>query len=347
MKRCACCQNNMRVEEIKDRAAWEAFVSAQPHASFPQSWAWGNLQSSLGHEARRFFVIEGERVVAACQTIYFARRFSGYWFAPRGPIFTETDPKRARKILTVLSETFYEKLPRRSVLFYRFEPILQARDARGAFPLRFCRQLARNPVVTVISDLQKMEEESLALMHEKTRYNIRVAAKHGVTARIGTQKDFAAFLLLMQETAARDSFLPHDEAYLRATYESLAPSGMARLRVAEHEGKILASSMEIAYGDMVTYLHGASSSEKRNVKAPYALHWEAMRAARAEGFRFYDWWGCNPDRVSHFSYKPSWEGITRFKLGWGGRRMEWAGTWDLPLNRVLYRFAYPQYWFRG
>lgn len=336
----------MRVEEVTDRVAWEAFVATQPHASFPQSWAWGEFQSTLGHGVRRFVVKEGERIVAACQVIYFARRFSGYWFAPRGPVFADHSAKNVRAIMTALSEAMFETLPRRA-LFYRFEPMMTAQESRGAFPLRFCRQHVMSPAITIVSDLRKTEEESLALMHEKTRYNIRVAAKHGVRVHVGMQNNLESFLSLTRETAARDGFISHDDEYLRKVYEKLAPSGMARLRIAEYEGKVLAANMEIAYGDTVTYLHGASSTTNRNVMAPFALHWEAMRTARAEGFAHYDWWGCNPDRVSHYYYKPTWEGITRFKLGWGGERVELAGTWDLPVHRILYRLAFPQYWFRG
>ncbi len=337
----------MRIEEVTERTTWEKFVVAQPHAAFPQSWAWGDFQSAFGRDVRRFFVMDGDCATAACQVIYRARRLFGYWLAPRGPVFAERSPQKIRQAFVRLCETMYGKLPHPSTLFYRFEPMLEARDARGVFPLRFRRQHAMDPAVTIISDVRKTEEELLARMHEKTRYNIRVAAKHGVSVRMGAAGDLEPFLALTRETAIRDGFVSHDDAYLRSLYETLSPCGMARLRVAEYEGKILAANMEIAYGDTVTYLHGASSSENRRVMAPFALHWQTMRTAREEGFAYYDWWGCNPDRVSHYYYKPAWEGITRFKLGWGGERVEYAGTWDLPIHRVLYRLAFPQFWFRG
>ncbi len=285
--------------------------------------------------------------MAACQLIYFRRRFSGYWFAPRGPILSTRDPQKVRQILTILSQALREVLPLHPALFYRFEPLMLANHARGAFPRRFRRQHAMSPATTVITDVTQSDDALLGAMHEKTRYNIRVSAKQGIHVRLGTHDDMDAFIALMRETSSRDAFTPHEETYLRATYDALASSGMARIRIAEYHKQPLAANMEMAFGDTVTYLHGASSSTHRHAMAPYALHWDALRAARDEGWRFYDWWGCNPDRVSNYYYKPSWQGITRFKRGWGGEFVEYAGTWDLPLQRFLYRLAFPQFWLRG
>ncbi|HWR00048.1 MAG TPA: peptidoglycan bridge formation glycyltransferase FemA/FemB family protein, partial [Candidatus Methylomirabilis sp.] len=110
-----------------------------------------------------------------------------------------------------------------------------------------------------------------------------------------------------------------------------------RVRIAEKGGEPLAASLEVSYGDTRTYLYGASSSAKRNLMAPYALHWDAIRTAKREGCRYYDFHGVNPADESSPSWKSSWAGITRFKLGWGGERRDLVGTWERPTNRVAYR----------
>ena len=104
--------------------------------------------------------------------------------------------------------------------------------------------------------------------------------------------------------------------------------------------KPLAANLEICFGDTVTYLHGASSSTSRESMAPYALHWAAMCEAKREGYRYYDFWGCNPSDPKSFYYKPSWQGITRFKQGWGGELVDLIGTYDLPINKFLYKLAF-------
>jgi len=86
----------------------------------------------------------------------------------------------------------------------------------------------------------------------------------------------------------------------------------------------------------MTYLHGSSSSESRNLMAPFILHWDAIQSAKAEGFKTYDFWGCNPERHDAFDFRPRWEGITRFKLGWGSERVSLVGTFDLPERPWLY-----------
>ena len=332
----------MKIVEVIDQKTWDAFVSSQPWASFQQSWAWGEFQKSQGHSVKRFIFDDA----LACQLIYYKRRFSGYWFAPRGPVFRSKENQRDL-FASFLTDLLKQNLPG-STLFYRFEPPLFLKDAENLMPLRMRRNHAMSPATTSLIDVTKTEDELLAAMHPKTRYNIKVAEKHGVTVREDAwPEDIDAFLKLMKETGERDAFTPLSLPYLRATFESLKIEGVTRLYLAEAEGKVLAASMVMAFGDTMTYLHGASSSKSRELMAPYALHWAAIQQAKREGFKYYDLWGCNPENKSSFYYKPSWEGITRFKEGWGGERVNLTGTWDLPMNRLLYRLVFIKDVLRG
>lgn len=324
----------MKFLTINDQKTWDSFVTSLPWASFPQSWAWGDFQASRNKRVKRFFLVRAhdDVPILAAQMVYEKRRFSGYWYAPRGPVFAPG--AETQRTMASFLHALKGDRPSGSSLFFRFEPMLE----RGmSLPTDLVRAHALNPASTILIDLTKSEEMLLKAMHEKTRYNIRLAERHGVTVRKGTEKDLPTFLKLTEETAARDRFVSHAGDYLRATYEALAPKGLARLRLAEYQGKTLAANMEITYGDTVTYLHGASSSESRNVMAPFALQWEAIRAAKAEGKSFYDLWGANPEAEDDFYYKKSWEGITRFKRGFGGMQKDLVGTFDLPLQPLFYR----------
>ncbi|HVM90601.1 MAG TPA: peptidoglycan bridge formation glycyltransferase FemA/FemB family protein [Verrucomicrobiae bacterium] len=317
----------MKMTEGRDQKTWDAFVSALPYAQFTQSWAWGELQRSLGRQPRRFLLGN-----AACQLIHMPRfGVSGYWLAPRGPVFASTLTKEGQaEVLSALAEL---ALPRS--LFTRVEPLAK----KGSLDMdgRFIAHRFYNPSTTALLDLTKSEEALLAAMHQKTRYNIRVAQKHGVTVRVGTEQDLASFIRLSHETSERDRFLHMSETYLRKTYEILSKAGMARLRLAEYNGTLLAANMEIHFGDTMTYLHGASSSEMRNMMAPFILHWDAIRFAKEEGFKIYDFWGCNPESEQAFDFRPRWEGITRFKLGWGSERVSYVGTFDIAKQPMVYR----------
>lgn len=237
---------------------------------------------------------------------------------------------------------------RRRALFWRMEPVSELSEPEALLPLAFRRTSALDPVTTVILDLGPGEDDLLSRMHEKTRYNIRLAERHGVSVRTGSsERDLGEFLRLMAETAARDRFVQHAPEYLKVTFTFLRDNGIAQLRVAEFEGKTVAANLEVLFGDTVTYLYGASSNEHRNVMAPYALQWDAIREAKRRGYRTYDFWGANPQSKAMYDYKPSWEGITRFKMGFGARLVNLAGTWDLPFNIYLYRLLFLKRFFRG
>lgn len=340
--------SDMEIRLISDQQSWDAFVSHQPWASFLQSWAWGEFQQTQGHEVCRFFVLDPEPVLA-CQLIRYNRRFGQcYWFAPRGPVIQPEAKGRARELIAFLLNDLSQRGRLAGhPLFIRLEPMLLGQEGEGAMPLRCRRTHSMSPAATIRIDVQQEEEVLLAAMHPKTRYNIRVAQRHGVQIREGQgAKDLEAFLFLTKETAVRDQIQPHSDAYLRDTYQFLHERGMARLRLAEHQGQVLVANMEMAYGDTLTYLHGASSSQSRQVMAPVLLQWEAMRTAKQEGYRWYDLYGANPQLKSNYYYKPSWEGITRFKQGFGGEQQELIGTWDLPLRWMLYTIAFPETFLR-
>lgn len=332
------------LEEIQDATQWEELICLQPWTPFTQSWAWGEFQRTQGCAVRRFLLREAGVPILACQLTQHRRSLGvSYWGGVRGPVFFAAATSRERTCFHAFLTELTRQVFSGRTLFFRFEPVLPAEVGKNIMPIRMIRTHAWSPAATRLLSLQKTETELLEEMHAKTRYNIRVAQKHGVTVRVGTsEEEIEIFLQLTKETGERDAFTPRSNAYLRATCEALRDHGMVRLRIAEKDGVALATNMEIVYGDTVTYLHGASSSRERQVMAPYAAHWHAIQTAKAEGRRYYDLWGCNPALTSNYYYKPSWEGISRFKQGWGGELKELIGTWDLPVNRLFYLVAFPR-----
>ncbi len=341
----------MRLINVVESDAWEQFHASQPCTQFLQSWTWGEFRLSQGGTVIRF-ALENEdgRWQVAIQLEYRRRRFGlGYWFAPRGPVFAVDLPREKRReiMMRLCEEMLQQKVLRERTLFWRMEPVSELNAPEGLVPLRFCRTRALDPSSTIVLDLSPSPEELLAHMHEKTRYNIRLAERKGVRIRIGTTpKDVEVFLNLMDETASRDRFVQHTRDYLTETYAFLHDRGMAQIRLADWEGKILSANMEVLTGDTVTYLYGASSSHNRNVMAPFILHWSAIQEAKHRGFHLYDFWGSNPHSQAMPGYKPSWEGITRFKRGWGGYEVNFVGTWDLPMDTVVYHLIFFRDFFR-
>src|SRR3989338_3534382 len=213
------------------------------------------------------------------------------------------------------------------------------------------------PRATLLTDLTKSEEELLNDMHEKTRYNIHLSERKGVVARsVNAKEGFASFWQLMQDTAHRDKIGIHPEEYYRKMLELMEPYNKdfppskgetergcrAHLFIATFGNTPLASAILITCGDTATYLHGGSSSMDRNLMAPHLLQWKMMQFAKDQGTRWYDMWGVAPEalRTQNSKLKTqnySWAGITRFKMGFGGKVQEGAGTYDVVCKPFVYK----------
>lgn len=184
------------------------------------------------------------------------------------------------------------------------------------------------PPDTVILDLSD-DETLLAKMHKKTRYNIRLAEKKGVAVEKAGVGALTEWYALYRETAARDKISIHSEQYYRDLFGH-APD--LSLWLARYEGRLLAGNIVLIHGKQSVYLYGASSNEHRNLMAPYALQWAALRDARDKGAAAYDLFGIPPtDDPAHPMH-----GLYRFKTGFGGARVHRHGTWDFVLRPLAW-----------
>lgn len=192
------------------------------------------------------------------------------------------------------------------------------------------------PPDTVLIDLDRSEDELLARMHPKTRYNIRLAERRGVVVHEGTAVDLPAWYELYLETAERSWFKPmpmgHFRAMLTERAEGSASPVLPRLLLAHHEGRLLAGMLLAVTPARATYLYGASTRKHANLMAPYAVQWAAIRLAKASGCRDYDMFGAAPRSGAPHSLA----GVHRFKIGFGGRLVHREGCWDFPYDAQAY-----------
>jgi len=212
------------------------------------------------------------------------------------------------------------------VTFIRFEPLVPSTLYPLSSPVH--KTIHVSPEETLMLDLTKTEDDLLTFMHQKTRYNIRLAEKKGVEVRGLTREEWPDAWKIFEETAERDAFRLHG----RSRYESwLEHFSGARLVGAFYEGELLAVNLQVDAFGTRTYLHGASSNKHRDVMAPYAIHWREIVHAKKAGLVRYDFWGVSDTN-------PAWRGITRFKLGFGGERFVSPGTFDFILDKPRYFF---------
>lgn len=186
---------------------------------------------------------------------------------------------------------------------------------------------------TFVLNLTKSEDELLKNMHSKTRYNIKVAQKHGVEViEDNSDKAFEDYIKLTKETSKRQGFYAHSEKYHRLMWKTLKGK-IAHLFVAKYKSKILAAWIVFVFRDAVYYPYGASSDENREVMASNLMMWEVIKWGKKMGLKKFDMWGAlgpNPDE-----HDP-WFGFHRFKQGYGGELIEFVGSYDLVLNPFLY-----------
>ena len=191
---------------------------------------------------------------------------------------------------------------------------------------------------TFILDLTKSEEELLRMMHPKTRYNIKVALKHGVEIiQDNSNKAFETYLKLTKETTKRQGFYAHTENYHRLMWNTLRPMEnklTAHLFLAKYKGKTLAAWILFVYKDTLYYPYGASSNLYRETMASNLLMWEIILFGKKLGLKNFDMWGAlgnNPHKNG------PWYGFHRFKKGYGPQHVEFIGSFDLVINPVLYQ----------
>ncbi len=322
------------ITEIKDRSKLNDFISRQEDGSLFQTWEWGEFQKAAGFKIWRLGIVTGSNLEAAATVLKYDMP-GGRWYlyAPR---LTQNVKRKTQNVK--LLENIKEIGQKENCLFFRFDSLrADSADKNWLKELGAVKAPKEiQPRNTIMVDLVPAEDEVLAQMKSKWRYNIRLAEKKGVTVRESiAADDLDEFYRLAEITARRDKFHIHERKYYQVLLNTLAPAGLARLFIAEYQGKILAASLVSFYKDTATYMHGVSSDENRNLMAPHLLQWRAMQAAKRRGCTRYDLYGVAPAESAGALNHP-WSGITRYKEGFGGKRVDYIGAYDIVYRPFWY-----------
>ena len=192
---------------------------------------------------------------------------------------------------------------------------------------------------TVLVDLTEDEDQILARMKSKTRYNIRLSGRKGIQIRLGGDSDLPALYRMYADTSLRAGFAIRGEAYYLKLWRSFLDESkgegddpQAQPIIAEYEGQMVAGAVIFKFGKQAWYLHGMSLPEHSEKMAPHLVQWEAIRWAKDQGCEKYDMWGA-PDE---FDESDSLWGVYRFKRGFGGEVTLTIGAWDFPARPFSY-----------
>jgi len=325
---------------IANLQEWNKFIADHPNAHILQSGAWGELKSAFGWKAVR--IIAGE-----CGAQVLFRSLPGGFsigYVPKGPVghgcelFKELDQvcRENRAIFLKVEPDIWE--PQEAIVLSEQPDWIKTRPIQ--------------PQRTVMVSIDASDDDLLARMKQKTRYNIRLAQKKGIEVRVSD--DIQAFHEMSEITAKRDGFGVHALSYYQKAMELFNPSGHADLIMAYYQNHPVAGLVAFAFGEMSWYMYGASSDEERNRMPTYLIQWEAMKWARSKGCKVYDLWGI-PDvdeeiLEEEFTNKHSHEGlwgVYRFKRGFGGEILRSVGAWDKVYYPGIYQIYRQMMRFRG
>jgi len=348
---------------------WDQLISSLPNPHFLQTYEWAQVKSKYGwkpiylawsdksfqfYTSEQLDLLDQSNIQAACLVLKRTVSLFGLFqanvlYAPKGPLLNWNDGSLRNRVLDDL-QSFARK---QGDIFLKIDPdvwlgtgIPESEDSRedngGQTAMSELKRRGwryssdqiqfKN---TLLIDLSASEDEMLARMKQKTRYNVRLAEKKGVTVRIGAQADLPMLYKMYAETSVRDGFVIRDEGYYRMVWESFMQSAepTAEPLIAEVNGEAVAAIFVFYFAARAYYVYGMSREIQREKMPNYLLQWEAMKRAKSRGCLIYDLWGV-PDE---FKESDAMWGVFRFKEGLGGEVIRTLGAWDYAPNPFWYK----------
>ncbi|MEW6304931.1 MAG: peptidoglycan bridge formation glycyltransferase FemA/FemB family protein [Verrucomicrobiota bacterium] len=317
--------------------AWDAFVEATPETGFMQTSWWAGFRVDHGYEHFAAILKTSEGIVGGALVLKLAcSPRHCFYYMQDGPVLPGDDDLAA-EVLSAILKSLEERRQTEThhVTHLRIEPRwtrLPAYVSRFQPVPAFADDYSE-PRHTLCVDLRPSEDAILAQMKPKGRYNIRLAQRHGVTVvEDASPQGVADFIRIYKRTAARQGMQPKPPDYFRGLLAALTSRGKGSLFFAEYRGKRLAGAIVVYFGNRATYFFGGSLVRYRQVMAPYLLHFEIMRRAKALGHEWYDFWGvAPPNEPDH-----PWQNISAFKHKFGGVRVNLVPTLDYVYDPSAY-----------
>ena len=322
---------------IEDQKTWNNLVSNQ-NGDFLQGWEWGDFQEKLGRAVKRMAIFDKENNSLLCLASlikYPLPLRKNYLYIPRGPIII----KDQEAVWNIFLDEIKKIADKEKSIFLKTEPVIN--NQKGTLEilkeLKFINAKTLQPQSTLLIDLLKNEEELLKEMEYETRYAIRVAKRRGVVIKkienfLEKKEHLEEFWRLLQETAQRNHFKTYSKKYYE---EILGLNGdlKSQLLLAYLDNQIIGINIIVFFNKTATYLYAASKKGYGKYNASTLLLWEAILEAKMKDYNFFDLWG-----ISASSKKSSdkWSGFTAFKKSFGGKEINYLGTWDYIFDKKFY-----------
>lgn len=338
-----------RILEKSEESKWSEFIKTNPLATIHQTPEWGHFQAKIEGRGKYWIVVlEESKILGGTILIRHQLPKSYSWlYAARGPLLDYNSPDIQTQMATLL-QAINKIAKEERAIFLRIDPPISANlfpgtDNQPNLPGFKKNRPGFQPDHTIIIDLAPSEDEILAQMKQKCRYNIRLAGKKGVKIeKIDTTnpqkltKGIANFYNLLKQTTQRDRFHAHNEEFYKNMLTELREN--AALYLAQYQNQVIAGIIVTYFKDTATYYFGASGNEHRNLMAPYLLQWQAIKDAKTQGCQKYDLFGiAPPDAKNH-----PWQSVTEFKNKFGGKTISYQKPQEYTFKKLLH-LAYKFY----
>lgn len=339
-----------RLLKEEDRAFYDNFCCRHEKGHILQSYAWGEIKGRSNWTPLRLMILaDGEPRGAISILKRSVPLGRCVFYAPRGPVIDIGDGEALDFLLAEVAKLAKEH----KAIYLKLDPDVKA--DRSDWQQMFAKYGFRpagsgsgfegvQPRYVFRLDITPDEDALLKNMHQKTRYNIRLAKKKGVTIDDRARReDLPAFYALLKTTATRDKFLIRNYQYFETMYDYLVPRGLGHLFLGYYEGNLVAGTFLFKYGDKAWYIYGASANEYRNVMPNYLIQWEMIRWSQAQGCTMYDFRGV----PGHLTEDNPLYGLYKFKKGFNGEYCEFIGEYDLiyaPFFYKMYQTFEPLYY---
>jgi lipid II:glycine glycyltransferase (peptidoglycan interpeptide bridge formation enzyme) len=312
-----------------DEGRWDAAVAAE-NGHFLQTSHWAEFQRRLGRPV--FFA---EHPTWRCMAVLEVTRTGTRLYCPYGPMAATADGLRAA--LAALRDLAAEQ----GAMFVRVEPVTGV-DPAGLPDLGLKPAFTDiQPRLGWVLDLDRPLDAVLGGMTKTNRNLYRNHQKKDLALRISLDpSETPIFVSMMQEVAERNGIVAHPAKYYRTMAETLMPRDAGRLYFVEHAGEPVAASLCFDHAHTRFYAHAASRYAARKVHPGTVLLAAMIVDAHERRQKAFDFIGVAPADAPDTH---PWAGLTKFKQSYGGDYRPWAGTWELPVQRMrysAYRAAY-------
>lgn len=332
------------LEQSSGREEWDRLLLESRDYNVFQSYGWGEYRRAFGWTPARFVAKDESGATVAMAQVLTKRFPAGLTvgWSPGGPVvmFPKTQRRDLAEIIELLLQRIEAQNRRVCIRFNCYLP------HSAALTYAFSRSCVR-PLLSLTTgyslrlDLQDSFETLIERVKPRHKTYIRRASAHNIECKAGRDEKFIReFVGLHNELTTRKRLSKH-----RTNFDEVAAlcrqlGEQATIFTGYLEGEALSSYLILNCGQKAFYLMAATGSRGREIRASYAVFTRLLEYLQQNGIRQFDLGGMDPRTREA-------EGVNRFKRGFGGRLIEYAGEWEWA-NKEWIRWATNfAIWYRG